>query len=392
MNKRFLLYSHDGVGLGHTRRNLAIAAALIDREPDTSVLIATGTDAVSGLGVPEHVGVLKLPGLLKVDNGCYVSRQLKIPPEEIWTLRSSLLLAAVASFRPTVILVDKHPFGANGELRQALACHRRTGGRAVLGLRDILDEQAAVIHEWASQQLSTQIVEYYDRVLIYGDARLFNPIIEYGFPSAVASRSTFCGYVVNRAGAVECADHHPPLLPRRLRPRPLVLATAGGGEDGFALLEAFTRASASSHWEGCVVSGPQAPREHVHALREMAGQAGVTFHTFLPCLPEQFHRADALVCKGGYNTLIEAVACGIPTICVPRTVPRTEQLIRAQALARLGLIRLLEPDRLSIDALRAEVEAALRTAPALLTENARALIPVDGAQRAAELLLEISGA
>ena len=27
---RFLFYSHDGLGLGHTRRNLAIAAALTE--------------------------------------------------------------------------------------------------------------------------------------------------------------------------------------------------------------------------------------------------------------------------------------------------------------------------------------------------------------------------
>ena len=30
---RFLFYSHDGMGLGHTRRNLAIAAALGRRPP-----------------------------------------------------------------------------------------------------------------------------------------------------------------------------------------------------------------------------------------------------------------------------------------------------------------------------------------------------------------------
>lgn len=28
---RFLLYSHDGLGLGHVRRNLVIAAALVER-------------------------------------------------------------------------------------------------------------------------------------------------------------------------------------------------------------------------------------------------------------------------------------------------------------------------------------------------------------------------
>jgi hypothetical protein len=30
---RFLLYSHDALGLGHVRRNLVIAAALVERSP-----------------------------------------------------------------------------------------------------------------------------------------------------------------------------------------------------------------------------------------------------------------------------------------------------------------------------------------------------------------------
>ncbi len=57
---RFLLYSHDGLGLGHVRRNLAIAAALVDADPDASVLLATGADEVNSLGVSPRVEVLRL--------------------------------------------------------------------------------------------------------------------------------------------------------------------------------------------------------------------------------------------------------------------------------------------------------------------------------------------
>jgi hypothetical protein len=39
---RFLFYSHDGYGLGHTCRNLAIARALTELAPRASVLLATG--------------------------------------------------------------------------------------------------------------------------------------------------------------------------------------------------------------------------------------------------------------------------------------------------------------------------------------------------------------
>src|SRR5678815_2821364 len=68
---RFLLYSHDGFGLGHTRRHVAIAAALTKMAPGASVLLASGVDDVCRLGLPPSVEVLKLPGLRKVANGEY---------------------------------------------------------------------------------------------------------------------------------------------------------------------------------------------------------------------------------------------------------------------------------------------------------------------------------
>ena len=116
---RFLFYSHDGLGLGHTRRNLAIAAALTELEPRASVLLATGADFVSRLGLPSHLDILKLPGLRKVTNGHYCARHLRLPVGEIRSLRAELLLAAVKSFAPAVVLVDKHAFGAGGEFQTA---------------------------------------------------------------------------------------------------------------------------------------------------------------------------------------------------------------------------------------------------------------------------------
>src|ERR1041385_9183458 len=87
---RFLFYSHDGLGLGHTRRNLAIAAALTELEPRASVLLATGADYVSRLGLPPHVDILKLPGLRKITNGHYSARHLSIPVEDIRSLRAEM--------------------------------------------------------------------------------------------------------------------------------------------------------------------------------------------------------------------------------------------------------------------------------------------------------------
>src|SRR5258706_16419127 len=141
---RFFFYSHDGMGLGHTRRHLAVATALAEREPDAAILLATSAEEIARFGLPRQVEILKLPGLRKDANEQYSSRRLRVPVSEIRALRSAFLLTAVKSFQPDIVLVDKHPFGAGGEFKAGLRALRRSGGHAVLGLRDILDEPRQV--------------------------------------------------------------------------------------------------------------------------------------------------------------------------------------------------------------------------------------------------------
>ena len=391
VHPRFLLYSHDGMGLGHTRRNLAIADALVERCPQASVLLASGTDDAHRLGLPPRVEILKLPGLRKSNNDEYHSRRLPVRADVIRHLRSSLLEATVRSFRPGVVLVDKHPFGARGEFRAGLEALKEYGGQAVLGLRDILDEPSVVRHEWSKYRLQERIAGFYDRVLVYGERSALDPLVEYDLPEAVAERTRFCGYVVSRDPAAQAGEASGEFR-RQPGERPIVVATAGGGEDGFTLLENFIDATTDSAWRGIVIAGPMIPEPELARLRAQASGANVALHTFIPRLPALFDSIDALVCMGGYNTLAEAAAQAVPTVCVPRTAPRAEQLIRARAFDRLGILRLVHPGELTPGALRTAVAAALATPRALVRENVEAALNFDGAHHAAQELLSLAGA
>jgi len=389
---RFLFYSHDAMGLGHLRRNLALAAAVAGRAPEATILLAAGLDEAHRLGLPPNVEVLRLPGLRKVANGRYDARHLRISCADILAVRSALLTAAVESFRPAVTLVDKHPFGASGELRPALEVLRAAGGRAALGLRDILDDRVTVRSEWARDDLPGRIAQYYDRVLVYGHRTVFDPIEEYNLPGSIVERTRFCGYVVN--GSVPRGRAQDPVpgfaITPQTRTRPVVLATAGGGEDGFPLLETFIRAAAGAPWDGILVAGPLAPREATRTLRHRAGEAGVTFHSFVPGLAAWFGLVDAVVSMGGYNVVAEAVSSGTPLVCVPRSAPRVEQLLRARAFAELGLLRVVEPEQLDAARLRRELAAALSVSRRELRARAHAVLNFNGAGRAAAHLLELA--
>ena len=388
--ERFLMYSHDGLGFGHARRNLAIATALTVASSRASVLLATSADEIHSLGVPPRVDVVKLPGLRKVANEQYTGRRLRIGGTGVINVRNSLLQATVESFRPSVLLVDKHPLGARGELVPAIATIRGAGGRTVLGFRDILDDPEQVRAEWRQADIPAAIVAHYDRVLVYGHPAVLDPAKEYGLPAAVAARTRFTGYVCNPPPVDQMTRDAFPLALLKTDERPTVLATAGGGEDGFAILEAFIEAAAGADWRAIVVAGSQSSPEKRQQLRESAERAGVTYHTFVRGLDSWFVAVDCLVCMGGYNTIAEALSRGTPTVCVPRVVPRTEQLIRAEAFARLGLMRYVHPDQLTGDGLRQEVRAALGDSRAQLQARAQASLGFDGAERAAAFLLELA--
>lgn len=383
---RYMFYSHDGYGLGHFRRNVVLALAISDLYPEASVLLACSADGLENFSLPSRVDVLRLPGLHKLENGHYVGRRLPVNSSELVSLRGALLASAVEHFRPHVLLADKHPVGVDGELLPALRLLRRQGGRAALGLRDVLDDTERTADEWRRAELSLRIAELHDLVLVYGNSDFLNPLTPGLLPPELEARVRFCGYVVSEAPVSGPA---PADLPMR-DGRPLVLASAGGGEDGMPLLEAFIETARESAWQGAVVAGPQMEALRWSQLKALAADAGVPAYRSVHQMDRWFAHADALVCMGGYNTLVEAVASGTPTVCVPRVRPRREQFIRARAFADMGLVELVEPETLSPAALADAIDSALRTQRPLLGQRIQAALDLGGSRRAAAYLLELA--
>ena len=54
--------------------------------------------------------------------------------------------------------------------------------------------------------------------------------------------------------------------------------------------------------------------------------------------------AAAMVAMGGYNTFCEILSFDKPSLLIPRSQPRREQLIRAQRAEELGLASMLNPE------------------------------------------------
>jgi predicted glycosyltransferase len=349
--RRIALYSHDAQGLGHMRRNLAIAQALAGAAP-SSILVIAGAREAALFPLPPGTDTLTLPALGKGLDGVYRSRSLGLELDQIVRLRAHALCAALAAFEPDVLIVDKLPSGIENELAHSFGLLEAMGTRLVLGLREVLDEPSRVRAEWERTGAMAVLRRHYDEVWVYGDQRVFDPVAEYGVPADVAGMVRFSGYIDRLA-----ADRTAEQAGRRRRELDLPegrlsVCLLGGGEDGFRLADAFARARMPEGSTGVIVTGPFMPEAEHAALDTLArDRDDLRVLGFVPDADTLVWLADEVVAMGGYNTSCEILACDKQALIVPRIAPRREQLIRAQRLSELGAVDVLHPEALNRDAL-----------------------------------------
>ena len=389
---RIVIYSHDTFGLGNIRRMLEVARHLVESSPEVSVLVITGSPMLHAFRIPPRIDYVKLPCLARNVEGRYAARSLSLTLAETVRLRANLVKSAIADFRPDLILVDKKPFGVEDELAGAIealpdAAHRP---RLVLLLRDILDAPESTARVWKKNGYFEAITTYYDQVLVVGCPEVFDLRREYDFPPFAGAKVRFGGYIAREPGRRPRAE-----LRRELGVadgEPLVLVTPGGGEDGWALVHAaFTGHEALApalRPRMHIVCGPEmaeAQRAQVMAATQRCPQ--LTAQAFSDDMMALQGAADVVLAMGGYNTVCELLTCGRRAVIVPRVKPGLEQAIRAERMARLGLLTMLHPDELTPAALMAALAAEVAALRARLPLPR--LRRLNGLERVTEAVFEL---
>ena len=331
------MYSHDSVGLGHTRRNRAIAYALAAAlpQPVQGILIAGHRHATS-FDLPPGWDWLVLPGFARTDEG-YGARHLGMSPQDLADMRARTISATLEAMRPELFIVDRHPFGVRGVLLPALDLLKDTPCRTVLGLREVLDNPDVVAREWEAIGGGRRIAEYYDTTWIYGDQQVHDPIASGEVPAELAERAEFTGYLA------PTQEQNPEHVPAALPEKPCFLTTVGGGSDGGRLALAAARAIVPPGHRHLIVAGPQMPEPDFEKLSVAAEEATTTVLRFLPGLTGLIGHTTGVICMGGYNSITEVLATDTPALVVPRNSRRAEQKIRARAVENAGGIDTLEP-------------------------------------------------
>lgn len=362
--KKILIYSHDTFGLGNIRRMLAIAKHLAESDPNVSVLVLTGSPMLHAFRIPPRVDYVKLPCLARNGNGDYHVKYLDMGYESLIQLRANIILSTVLDFQPDLLMVDKKPFGVSNELRPALDLLQRRGSRTrlVLLLRDILDSPKATIETWEKNHYHNAIEAFYDLVLVAGSRKIFDLTQEYRFPSASREKVRFCGYIERERGTQPRQAYRNKL---GVVDDPLVLVCAGGGADGYKILSSYLDGlqdlAAKPSMHTVLVCGPEMSKDNRARVMAKAEHCPkVAVKEFTDDMMSYVEAADLVVCMGGYNTICEILTLRKHAIVVPRVKPVKEQWIRANRMAKLGLLWTIHPDELSPAGLIEAVTEKLR--------------------------------
>ncbi|MCW2132175.1 glycosyltransferase family protein [Arthrobacter sp. VKM Ac-2550] len=379
---RIVLYSHDSQGLGHTRRNLAIAHALAARLPSlsgrkVSGLLVTGEGTATSYRRPEGWDWMVIPGISKRE-GNYAPRHLDVRMSRLISLRSAVIEGALTAFRPHLVIVDRHAFGVDGELVDALAAVREAnpGCKVILGLREVLDDPAVAAREWTALGDLCHVRRTFDELWVYGDPAVHNPVASGEVPAALSDKVRFTGYL---AAGRPCSSRKP-----RAR-KPYLLTMVGGGSDGFDLTMAAARAKVPAGYRHLVITGPQMAADQRRQV-ERAARKRTDVIASVPDALVEINAAAAIVTMGGYNSVCEILSTETPALVVPRVWPRQEQLIRARSLSNRRLVDVCEPAQLSSKVLGDWFETVAGTAVG------RTDIELDGLTSVARLAAVLLGA
>jgi predicted glycosyltransferase len=370
------------MGLGHLRRTHNIAQEILARQPDARILVVADSPVAPFFTPIPGMTFLKLQTIVKVGDSEWHSGSL--PIEDAIDLRGQKIVDAYHEFQPDVISVDHMPLGALGELKPLIdtASEDKKPPKLVLGLRDVLDKPETIRDVW-NDLGAYDYLERYDSVLIYGCKDVYDAESAYDL-TPHARNVTYCNYVTHSTEEQPAPS---------VDGEPFVLVMGGGGADAFPLAKAFLDAMPqilrTRAVRALVITGPNMPEAERDVLFAQAAGQPVEIETSVKEPALLLQRATAVVTMGGYNSLVEVLQWRKKALVVPRRAPSAEQQLRSRLFADRGLVRMLDPEALAPSQLGDALLALLEDDSVPVESN---VPPLDGAQRAAALLLNGHGA
>lgn len=371
----FLIYAHDGRGLGHASRSIAICMALRRLFPKCKILFLSGCQETRALIGPAPLDWMKLPSYMTtLVNGQAEGRDgdTKFNKSVLTILRSEMLASIVKIFKPRYVLVDHAPPGKRGELRLALEETEATDTRWVLGLRGIIGNDSNVLSDDSIEIFK----RYYHSLFWYGDSG----VLGHDALDTIAERF---GVKPVETGYVSRLKEIKDLLPTDKGSLAGTIAIPWGNEKTWAFLEKiYTALSAMGDRYGLW---------DIFVARDKRDSIQDRFRSLSFCSVNEVSEkyvvsllnSKVSMLYAGYNSLTDVLAAQVPSVMVLREVGDMEQenhLKRLMSYAK-DAIQPLEESKTDAVTLQDALEKQLH-APPLANQG----INIGGAEIAASIL------
>ncbi len=376
---KLLFYVQHLLGIGHLKRATTLARSMNSVGFDIT-LVSGGkfvpvidTGGMDFIQLPEvRAADRNFSGLVEED-GSPLSNQTK-------QTRIEALVTAFEKIKPDILLVEMFPFGRRMlEFEIIPLLERATSSNPrpliVSSVRDILVEK---VDTNRTNNMVKMSKKYFDKILVHGDPQFIS--FDKTFPKAsqISDLISYTGYVVeldkiNMKSGVEGKDE--------------VIVSSGSGAVGELILGAAIRVRphtylSNSTWR--LLAGHYMDTKKFREIKKL-GSDGIIVERARPDFTELLKNCSLSISQGGYNTVMEVLACGANGIAIPYAGGKeTEQTLRAKLLEDRGLIQQISEENLSdkwlIDAINQTENSQ---------ENKQSNININGAKNAANLLASL---
>ena len=330
------------LGTGHLSRGLTLGRAFA--AAGHQVTLASGGFPAPQLNT-DGLELVQLPPLRSdgVDFSRLLGAEGTLADEAYLHSRQDALLALFDQIQPDVLLTELFPFGRRslrGEFRALLEAAHALPKRPLIlsSIRDIL---APPSKPKKAEQAEALVSDFYDGVLVHSDPATTTLDASWPVTPALAAKLIYTGYV-----APPAAPPHP-----EQAGADEILVSAGGGDVGDALFACAIAAAKQmpNHRFRLLVGGRDA-QARITRLSDPTSPA--ILEPARPDFRQMLPHAAASVSMCGYNTALDLLQAGTPSVFVPFDAGNeVEQTLRARSLAALpGFVVSpaadLTPDRL----------------------------------------------
>lgn len=379
-----LIYSHDGRGLGHVSRGVTLGMTFRRLFPELRVLFLSGFKQTAMLIGACPLEWIKLPSYeTNIIEGSSRGRRGNINIKNCYLgpARANIIESIIFNFKPRCVLVDHEPLGKREELLPSLRLAKGTDTIWILGIRAVVGEVATI---WSELSKNT-FKDYYHSLLWYGDKHILGEEIpkaigQYfdkepintGYVSRFLELKHWASYSSERFAGTIAVPWLSELSVTFLRNLHGALLEVGDHHGRWRIFTDLNRLEA----------------EDQKIKLKFDDLAACTVENISDQYLASLANSKVAMIYGGYNSLTDIMAAGVPSVVIVREMNDKEQDEHVSKISK-ARPNLIYPIRESEVTRKALVEALERQLSVKIKEDQE--ISLKGSEVSAHKVVELIG-